>query len=166
MTAHTERLANRHMIYTEILAALISATLGTGAMFSQGMVWRVLSEKSDFLSIPYRFWVGGPLLLFGSALAFVAALEWLHGREWNDSELLVVSRLREWCSLLSSLSCFALALDLVSHKSFTVAPTVTIHATILCITFAFCAYKSRRLCVALDPRYATERLRRELPNLW
>ena len=105
-------------------------------------------------------------MVFGAALVFVCIIEWVHGRKWADAELLVASRLREWFALLSCLSCFTLALDLVTHKSFWVAPTVTIHAALLCATFAFCAYKSRRLCVVLDPRYATERLRRELPNLW
>ena len=162
----TTNLANRHMIYTEILAALISATLGMGAMFTKGLVWHALSRNPDFMGIPYRFWVGAPMAVFGSALIFICVIEWIHGRKWGDQELLVASRLREWFALLSCLSCFTLALDMVMHKSFWVAPVVTIHATILASTFAFCAYKSRRLCVVLDPRFSTERLRRELPNLW
>lgn len=159
-------LANRHMIYTEILAALISVSLGMGAMFTKGLVWQRLSENADFMGIPYRFWVGAPMVLFGSALILVCLLEFVHGRKWADAELLIVSRMREWFSLLSCLSCFTLALDMVTHKSFWIAPVVTIHAAILCGTFAFCAYKSRRLCVVLDPRYSTERLRSQLPNLW
>ena len=154
------------MIYTEILAALISATLGMGAMFTQGIVWKALSEHPAFMGIPYRIWVGAPMTIFGAGLIFVCVLEWVYGRKWGDAELLTASRLREWFALLSCLSCFTLALDMFTHKSFWIAPVVTIHAAILCATFAFCAFKSRRLCVVLDPQYATERLRRELPNLW
>ena len=160
------RVANRHMIYTEILAAMMSAAIGVGAIFSRGTVWAAVSKEPDFLWISYRLWIGGPLVICGLALLIVCGLEWDSGRRWGDVQLKASATAREWLCLILCLANLTMAIEVIRLGTFLVAPIVIVHAFILAGAFAFAAIKNRRLCIVLDEQYPTEKLRAKMPNTW
>ena len=154
------------MIYTEILAAMMSGAIGIGTVFSRGTVWAAINKEPDFLLLPYRFWVGGPLIICGFALLIVCALEWDSGRRWSDDKLKVSATAREWLCLILCLTNITLAIEVIRLGTFFVAPIVIVHAFILAGAFAFAAIKNRRLCIILNDSYPTEKLRAKMPNTW
>ena len=159
-------VANRHMIYTEILAAVMSGMIGIGVIFSRGTVWAAINKQPDFLGLSYRLWIGAPLVMCALALLIVCALEWDSGRRWNEYKLKTNATIREWLCLMLCLSNITMAIEVIRLGSFWVAPIVIAHAFTLSVAFAFAAVKNRRLCIVLDPRHPTERLRARMPTSW
>lgn len=160
------RVANRHMIYSEVLAALMSGAMGFGVMLSKGPVWVALSLQHDFLGIGYRIWIALPMVVFSLLLLISCALEWYSGRRWMVEQLRLNAIAREWSCLLLSLVNITMTIEVVRLSSFFAAPIVLVHAVILSLAFAFAAVKNRRLSVVLDDRIPTEQLRARLPNSW
>ncbi len=157
-------IANRHMLYAEILAGWFSASTGIAVWLSHGMLKQLVERLAgDRL---YQGMLGAPLIAFGGMLVSVCIFELICGRGWSETALWRASLWRQWLNMAVCLCHFALLVALVQMHVLWATPGLTLNSVGLILVCAMAVYKARRLCFALDPKYPTERLRREIQRSW
>lgn len=158
------KVANRHMLYAEILSGWFAASMGISIWLSHGMLKMLLQNLAgDGI---YQGFLGAPLVVAGLALIGVCLVELVAGRGWQEHALWRASIAREWLNLALVLGHFALLVALVQMSALWAAPAVTLNCVGLILLCSLAAFKARRLSFALNPRYRTERLLQEIPRSW
>ena len=156
------KVANRHMLYAEALAGWFAASTGVSIWLSHGMLKMLVRDLAG--GGVYAGFLGGPLVGAGVLLMSVCAFELIAGRDWDDSTLWRSSLARQWLNIALCLAHFALLIAFIQMSTLWAAPAITLNCIGLIALCGMAAYKARRLCYALDPRYRTERLIHDIPR--
>lgn len=158
-------IAARHMLPLEIaLAALILPT-AVSILTGTSTIWSVIHALGPWAGLSQTIWWGVPMLVLALSLLALACYEWRHGREWGELEIRTSADLRCTLALLLAVCHVAiLSLLVLAGHTLTVF-SVTTQAPIFVGLLGWCAFKTRRLSVALNPEIPTpgldEQIRRE-----
>lgn len=159
------KVAARHMLPVELLAAAISMALGTIAAFGRGPLWAALQAFPPWLGVAQNVWWGAVYLSAGLVLVAAARDELHHGRHWASRRLMLWADVR----------CGAALALIVAHLSLIAMLAVTgmwalwgvmLVASILAGFLGWCAFITRRLSICLDPRKRTPGLDALIKEGW
>lgn len=150
----SKRIAARHMLWMESLAASISMAIGIIAGFGYGPLWAALDGFKPWLGINQSTWWGVTFLAVGFVFLGATFLELKRGRHWGHVGVKRSADVRWFCSALLVLTHVSLISALVSTGMLMLWGVMLV--SLILIGFLMRAgFVTRRLAIALDDKKHT-----------
>lgn len=149
------KIAARIMLPTEFCCGMLSATLGIGAVMGEHSMWDAMEKLPMWFGQTQNIWWGVVMISVGLILSAIAVYELAFGKRWGQEALHIFADMRCISALFLVIAHTSLFTTICVESKHMPSFSLAWFSPIIAFFSVWSAWFTRRLSIALNPRYHT-----------